>query len=119
MRPILSGLEVNGRPRTVIATLSEDLLARFANLPLLSAYDVYQQLMDYWDDVMQDDVYLIAADGWIEAVQPRGIIVDKERKIKETPDMTIKRKQVQDGPCPSSAHRRTITLLPNRRLSTP
>ena len=89
--PLLSGLEVNARPRTVIDTLSEDLLARFVNLPLLSAYDMYQQLMDYWDDVMQDDVYLIAADGWIEAAQPRGIIVDKEKKIKETPDMTIKR----------------------------
>ena len=88
---LLWGLEVNARPRTVIDTLSEDLLARFADLPLLSAYDVYQRLMDYWDDVMQDDVYLIAADGWIEAAQPRGIIEDKEKKIKETADLTIKR----------------------------
>ena len=88
---LLWGLEVSARPRTVIDTLSEDLLTRFVDLPLLSAYDVYQRLMDYWDDVMQDDVYLIAADGWIEAAQPRGIIVDKEKKIQETPDLTIKR----------------------------
>ena len=79
--PLLSGgSKLTPVPRTVIDTLSEDLLARFVNLPLLSAYDMYQQLMDYWDDVMQDDVYLIAGDGWIEAAQPRGIIVDKERK---------------------------------------
>ena len=89
--PLLCGLEVDAHPKTVIATLSEDLLSRFVDLPLLSAYDVYQLLMDYWDDVMQDDVYLIATDGWIEAAQPRGIIVDKERKIQETPDLTIKR----------------------------
>ena len=89
--PLLCGLEVNARPRTVIDTLSEDLLTRFVNLPLLSAYDVYQRLMNYWDDVMQDDVYLIAADGWMKAAQPRGIIVDKEKKIQETPDLTIKR----------------------------
>ena len=40
---------------------------------------------------MQDDVYLIADDGWVEAAKPRGIIEDKEKKIKETPDLTIKR----------------------------
>ena len=90
---LLWGLKVGAHPRTVIDTLSEDLLTRFVDLPLLSAYDVYQRLMDYWDDVMQDDVYLIAADGWIEAAQPRGIIVDKERKIQETPDLTIKRRK--------------------------
>ena len=49
--------------------------------------------MDYWDEVMQDDVYLIATDGWTEAAKPRGIIEDKEKKIKETPDLTIKRKK--------------------------
>ena len=92
-RPLLWGLEVNDHPKTVIGTLSEDLLVRFVDLPLLNVYDVYQRLMDYWDDVMQDDVYLIAADGWIEATQPRGIIEDKEKKIKETPDLTIKRKK--------------------------
>ena len=89
--PLLCGLEVNARPSTVIDTLSEDLLTRFVDLPLVGAYDVYQRLMDYWDDVMHDDVYLIAADGWIGAAQPRGIIVDKEKKIQETPDLTIKR----------------------------
>ena len=65
----------------------------FADLPLLNRYDVYQRLMDYWDEVMQDDVYLIATDGWTEAARPRGIIEDKEKKIKETPDLTIKRKK--------------------------
>ena len=88
---LLWGLKVGARPRTVIDSLSEDLLTRFVDLPLLSAYDVYQRLMDYWDDVMQDDVYLIAADGWTKAAQPRGIIVDKEKKIQEIPDLTIKR----------------------------
>ena len=92
-RGLLWGLKVSARPRTVISTLSEDLLTRFVGLPLLSAYDVYQRLMNYWDDVMQDDIYQIAADGWIEAAQPRGIIVDKEKKIKETPDLTVSRKK--------------------------
>jgi type I restriction enzyme M protein len=91
--PLLRGLEVDALPKTVIHNLSEELLVRFADLPLLSRYNVYQRLMDYWSEVMQDDVYLIAADGWVEAAKPRGIIEDKEKKIKETPDLTIKRKK--------------------------
>ena len=91
--PLLKGIETIANPKNVIHTLSEDLLSRFAELSLIDPYDVYQRLMDYWDDVMQDDVYLIAANGWIEAAKPRGIIEDSEKKIKETPDLTIKRKK--------------------------
>jgi len=71
--------------------LSEDLLARLSDVPLLDRYDVYQRLIDYWAEVMQDDVYLIAADGWLDASRPRGIVEDKERNIKETADLTIGR----------------------------
>src|SRR2546427_1939866 len=49
--------------------------------------------MDYWAETMQVAVYLIAGDGWIEAAKPRGIVEDKERKIKETPDLVIGRKK--------------------------
>ncbi len=91
--PNLTGLKINDLPREVIHVLSEDLLARFEDQPLLNRYDVYQRLMDYWAQTMQDDVYLIAADGWIEAAKPRGIVEDKERKIKETPDLTVGRKK--------------------------
>ena len=91
--PLLKRIESDANPKDVIHTLSEDLLARFAALPLLDPYDVYQRLLDYWDETMQDDVYLIVADGWVEAAKPRGIIEDKEKKLKETPDLTIGRKK--------------------------
>lgn len=91
--PRLKALKFNDLPREVINALSEDLLARFTDQPLLDRYDIYQRLMDYWADTMQDDVYLIAGDGWIEAAKPRGIVEDKERKIKETPDLVIGRKK--------------------------
>ena len=87
----LLGIRTGTLPREVIDMLSEDLLERFDDLPLLDPYDVYQKLMDYWDEVMQDDIYLIAADGWIEAAKPRSIIEDKQSKVKETPDLAIKK----------------------------
>ena len=61
---LLKALEVGCHPRHIIETLSEDLLSRYENQPLIDKYDVYQHLMDYWDTMMQDDVYLISADGW-------------------------------------------------------
>lgn len=61
---LLKALEVDCHPRFVIDTLSEDLLARYENQPLIDKYDVYQHLMDYWDATMQDDVYLISAESW-------------------------------------------------------
>ncbi len=85
----LSDIEVGALPRKIIHTLSEDLLERFGCLPLLERYDVYQKLMDYWDEVMQDDVYLIATDGWVEAAKPRHIVQGKS--VKEVPDLVIKK----------------------------
>jgi len=55
---------VGDRPKSLIESISEDLLSRFADVPLIDKYDVYQHLMTYWSDIMQDDVYMIVADGW-------------------------------------------------------
>jgi len=60
----LKALDAGCHPKDVIADLSESLLAHYAGQPLISGYDVYQHLMDYWAGTMQDDLYLIAADGW-------------------------------------------------------
>ena len=90
---MLLNIKAGTSPKEIIHALSEGLLVCFADLPLLNPYDVYQRLMDYWDETMQDDVYLIAADGWLQAAQPRDVIEDKNRKITETPDLIIKRKK--------------------------
>ena len=81
----LKGIEVGTRPRRLIETLSEDLLRAFADLRLIDAYDVDQLLMTYWADTMQDDVYLIAADGWLAANRLRLL----EPKSKEQADLTL------------------------------
>ena len=73
----------DGHPKALIETIAEDLLATFKTAPLLDAYDVYQHLMDYWAETMQDDCYLIAADGWKAGAQPREIrqVKNKENKL--------------------------------------
>ena len=87
----LRRLEVGDSPKALIRDLSEDLLRRFASLPLLDRYDVYQCLMDYWDEVMQDDVYLVVTEGWVEAARPRVVAGGRGQGAAESPDLTIKR----------------------------
>ena len=88
---LLGEIDTKTVPRAIIRALSEDLLVQFRNLPLLDPYDVYQKLMDYWDEVMQDDVYLITTDRWVDAAKPRDFI--QHKNVKETPDLTIKKKK--------------------------
>jgi type I restriction enzyme M protein len=58
------------------------LLATFRPAPLLDAYDVYQHLMDYWAETLQDDCYLIAADGWVARTY-RILETDKKGRTKD------------------------------------
>ncbi|MDF1593669.1 MAG: type I restriction-modification system subunit M, partial [Desulfobacterales bacterium] len=76
----LKGLKAGCKPKEVIAALAEDLLSHYAGKPLINNYDIYQHLMDYWAGTMQDDAYLIAADGW-KAETTR--IIEKDKKGKE------------------------------------
>ena len=80
--PRLTGFDKDGHPKALIETIAEDLLAAFRQSPLLDAYDVYQHLMDYWAETMQDNAYLIAADGWAKGAQPREIVQGKNKNKK-------------------------------------
>ena len=78
----LKELQAGCHPREIIAQLSEGLLAHYADKPLIDPYDIYQHLMDYWAETMQDDCYLIASDGW-KAETYRVIETDKKGKEKD------------------------------------
>jgi type I restriction enzyme M protein len=63
--PRLKGFDRDGQPKELITTIGEALLDSFRSAPLLDPYDLYQHLMDYWAETLQDDAYEIAADGWV------------------------------------------------------
>ena len=95
----LSALKVGCQPKSIISALAEDLLTHYRvageklkgkgksetfnlRLSTLDAYAIYQHLMDYWAQTMQDDCYLIAADDW-KAETARVIETDKKGKEKD------------------------------------
>jgi len=89
----LNNLGVGSDPKLLIFVLSEDTLVRFTTAELIDKYDIYQHLMDYWAEIMQDDVYLITQDGWEAGKVLRLLVEEKGQKIKETPDLVINKKK--------------------------
>lgn len=81
-RVLLQQVDHGAQPKLLISELAESLLDHYRDQALINPYDIYQHLMDYWAETMQDDCYLIAADGW-QAKPTRLIETDKKGKQKD------------------------------------
>lgn len=102
--PKLNAFVAGSHPKELIDDIAENLLNAFRDAALVNPYDVYQHLMDYWAEAMQDDFYLIADDGWVKGAQPREI---KQIKVKdkltwpETHDYLIGRRRFKSDLIPA------------------
>ncbi|WP_138443012.1 type I restriction-modification system subunit M [Sinomonas susongensis] len=81
-RGLLEKIDLDTKPADLIRYVSEALLDAFRPRPLIDEYGVYEQLMSYWNDVMHDDVSLIASEGWTRAVHPRTARMWKDKNNK-------------------------------------
>jgi type I restriction enzyme M protein len=75
-------------PKDFIHGFSEGLFAHYHGQPLIDPYAVYQHLMDYWAETLQDDTYQIAIDGWVAKTSR---ILETKKGAKGKPDKTIDR----------------------------
>ena len=78
--PILQEIKIGANPKEIISLISEQILNTFSKLKLVDNYEIYQNLMSFWEETMQDDAYLIAQNGWEPSIFT---IKDKKEKIKE------------------------------------
>jgi type I restriction enzyme M protein len=60
----LKKLDKGTVPKDVIQRISEDMLKVYEDNHLIEKYDMYQHMLNYWTETMQDDLYELAADGW-------------------------------------------------------
>ena len=75
--PKLKNIAKSDKPKILIHDISESLLESFGKINLIDKYDIYQHLLTYWTETMQDDVYALVDDGW-EA----GRDIEKDTKKK-------------------------------------
>jgi type I restriction enzyme M protein len=91
VQPQMMSVCKGARPKELIANWSETLLMKaISHRGLVDPYEVYDVLLNYWADVMQDDCYMVANDGWtypeVKAVKRKETTNKKTNKteVKET-----------------------------------
>ena len=78
--PILNQIDGSTAPKRFIHRITEELLKQYHNKDLVDSYNVYQHVMDYWNETLKDDVYLVVEDGWTANIRH---ILEKNNKGKE------------------------------------
>ncbi|WP_075349676.1 type I restriction-modification system subunit M [Algoriphagus marinus] len=76
----LQGINDTTAPKKLAHLVSEALLDEYHDRPLVDKYNMYQHLMDYWNEIMKDDVYLLVEDGWVAKTKR---VLEKNQKGKE------------------------------------
>ena len=83
----LYNLTLGFAPKILIEQLGNSLLEVFSiDKSLVDAYNVYDCLMNYWGETMQDDCYMISAGDWsvqLYTPQPASKKKDDNKKKKE------------------------------------
>lgn len=80
--------ESSEKPKTLIERMGQSIRNLFGEGNLLvDEYDAYEQLMNYWAETMQDDVYMIMADGWKLNLRPK---LKEEKKEKKMVPVVVK-----------------------------
>lgn len=79
-KDILYSMNTNSKVQEVIKKLSDKILEVFADDMLIDKYEAYEFLMEYYNETLKDDFYLLIENGWI----PKLVFAqDKNGKIKK------------------------------------
>ncbi|WQT52045.1 type I restriction-modification system subunit M [Helicobacter pylori] len=88
-------LEPGFNPKTLIEGVCSRVLKEFEKVGILDKYGVYQLFKDYYNEVLQDDWFLLSFNGFISAKNLRKLtpLKDKNKKANylEEPDFVIQK----------------------------
>lgn len=103
VRPSMMAIDKECTPKTIIGPWGDSLLATIPANSLVNRYDVYNYLMNYWLETIQDDCYMVSNDGWV--AQP----YTPQPKEKKKKDGTIEKPKVKVA---TSVYEIVCDLLP-------
>ena len=66
--------------KTLISELAENIMKAFEDILLINKYDIYQILLAYWNEVLNDDVSLIISDDKVYEIAREAENIMKETK---------------------------------------
>ena len=78
----LKSIPLETKPKVFIKNLGDDILKKYQNTLLIDKYSVYQILLEYWHETMQDDVYIISKTGYSSELSKRVIKKGKKENVE-------------------------------------
>ncbi|WQT08916.1 type I restriction-modification system subunit M [Helicobacter pylori] len=88
-------LEPGFNPKTLIESVCSKVLKEFEKVEILDKYGVYQLFKDYYNEVLQDDWFLLSFNDFLSAKELRELtpLKDKNKKANylEEPDFIIQK----------------------------
>ena len=91
----LMGIDEGTAPKKLIRELGDDLLEKFSESVFAGKYEVFDCLMNYWNEVMQDDVYMIMSSGWEKAGRTIEYEMTDKGKVKSWEGAVIPREVME------------------------
>ncbi len=80
VKDTLLNMDADTNPKEMIRSIGVKLLHSFESVKLLDNYDVYDILLNYWNEKMQDDVYVIKASGYEAGREIEYVYAQKKQK---------------------------------------
>ncbi|MEC1719981.1 N-6 DNA methylase [Schinkia azotoformans] len=80
VKNVLLNINEDTNPKELIRNIGLEILHNFESAQLLDNYDVYDFLLNYWNEKMQDDVYVIKASGYEAGREIEYVYAQKKAK---------------------------------------
>jgi type I restriction enzyme M protein len=80
VKDILLNINLDTNPKELIREIGIEILNDFEAAKLLDNYDIYDFLLNYWNEKLQDDVYIIKTNGYESGREIEYVYAQKKAK---------------------------------------
>ncbi|NRG25598.1 N-6 DNA methylase [Bacillus circulans] len=89
VKDTLLNINADTNPKELIRNISIKILNDFESAQLLDNYNVYDFLLNYWNEKMQDDVYIIKASGYEAGREIEYVYAQKKAKDESGEEIKV------------------------------
>ncbi|NLH36349.1 MAG: SAM-dependent DNA methyltransferase [Lactococcus chungangensis] len=89
VKDTLLNINADTNPKELIRNIGVQILHGFESAQLLDNYDVYDFLLNYWNEKMQDDVYVIKSSGYEAGREIEYVYAQKKAKDENGEEIKV------------------------------
>lgn len=89
VKDTLLNINANTDPKELIRNIGIGILKNFESAQLIENYDVYDFLLNYWNEELQDDIYVIKASGYEAGREIEYVYAQKKAKDENGEEIKV------------------------------